>query len=260
MTNVQIEEWDLTATNLGRAAKQHYEVAVLPTGAIEPHNRHLPYGQDVRHTTWVARESCRRAWAGGGKVLCLPPIPFGVDCNLMDFPLAMHVSQQTLDAIVREVIVSCLRHGIVKFVIVNGHGGNDFTPLCRQVQCDLETHVFICDWWKVGADRYSEIFDRPDDHAGQMETSVAMALFPELVEAENAGSGTAAPFALEGLRKGYARTSRRFSQLNDHCAAGDPTGASADKGNAYLKIVVDRVAAFLAELSAAKVDKDFPHK
>ena len=57
-----IEEWDLTATNLSRVATRRFEVAVLPTAAVEPHNRHLPYGQDLRHATYVARESARRAW------------------------------------------------------------------------------------------------------------------------------------------------------------------------------------------------------
>ena len=66
-----------------------YEVAVLPTGAVEPHNLHLPYGQDVRHTVWIARRACAAAWKRGAAVVCLPAIPYGVDCNLMDFPLTI---------------------------------------------------------------------------------------------------------------------------------------------------------------------------
>jgi len=129
-----IHEWDLTETNLGRLSRRRYEVAVLPTAAIEPHNLHLPEGQDWRHTTWVARASCRRAWEKCESVICLPAIPYGVDCNLMDFPLAIHVSQATLDAMVREILLSLRHHGIRKMVILNGHGGNDFTPLVRQLQ------------------------------------------------------------------------------------------------------------------------------
>ncbi|MBN1846795.1 MAG: creatininase family protein, partial [Sedimentisphaerales bacterium] len=106
-----IEEWDLTATNLFRVRQRRYEVAVIPTGAIEPHNRHLPYGQDFRHTSWVARRCCRLAWAKTPSVICLPAIPYGVDCNLMDFPLTIHVSQATLDGLLREIIVSLRRHG-----------------------------------------------------------------------------------------------------------------------------------------------------
>jgi creatinine amidohydrolase len=254
-----IEEWDLASTNLHRVSARSYEVAVLPTAAVEPHNRHLPYGQDMLHATHVAREACRRAWAECPKVVCLPPLPFGVDCNLLDFPLAIHVSQRTLDTVIGDVAASLVKHGIRKLVLVNGHGGNSFAPLLRQLQHDLPIHVFLCNWWTVGSDHYQRIFEKPDDHAGEMETSVALALHPELVEAEHAGSGEAAPFRFEALRKGWVQTSRRFARLNDHCAVGDPKAATAEKGRRYLELVIGRIAAFLADLARSPIDRSFPH-
>ena len=138
-----INEWDLTKTNLYRLSQNKPEVAVLPVGAIEPHNRHLPEGQDFLHTSYVAEQSCKIAWEKSQSVICLPAIPYGIDCNLMDFPLAIHVSQSTLDAMVRDIIVSLHHYGIQKIVIINGHGGNDFTSLIRQIQCDLDVFVLI---------------------------------------------------------------------------------------------------------------------
>ena len=254
-----IEEWDIAATNLGRAAQRQYEVAVVPTAATEPHNRHLPEGQDFLHTTYVAREISRRAWDECESVVCLPAIPYGVDCNLMEFPLAVHVSQGTLDALLRDIIGSLRRHGIRKVVILNGHGGNDFAPFVRQIQCDLDVYVFVCNWWTVGSDAYDEIFEKPDDHAGEMETSIALALYPELVEDTGRGSGAVRPFRFEALEKGWVRTSRRFANLNDHCAAGDPTDASAEKGKRYLELVCSRVSRFLVELAKSPIDQYFPH-
>jgi len=255
-----IHDWDLTETNLERLAKRNYEVAVLPTAAIESHNRHLPEGQDWRHTTWVARRCCELAWGKCRSVICLPAIPYGVDCNLLDFPLTIHVSQDTLDRMVRDIITSLRSHGIRKIVIVNGHGGNDFVPLVRQIQCDLDVHVFLCNWWTVGKDKYGEIFEAPDDHAGEFETSVALALYPELVELEKAGDGKTKPFRFEALRKGWVRTSRNFSRLNDHCATGNPAKATAEKGKKYLDLVCGRIADFLAELADTPIDGDFPHQ
>jgi creatinine amidohydrolase len=254
-----IEEWDLTQTNLHRVSSRKYEVAVLPTAAIEPHNRHLPFGQDWKHTTYVAREVCRLAWEKAPSVLCLPAIPYGVDCNLMEYPLAIHVSQNTLDQMVREIIVSLHAHGIRKIVLLNGHGGNSFTALVRQIQCDLDVHVFLCNWWTVGLDKYSEVFENPDDHAGEMETSIAFELYPKLVEPDVAGNGKAKPFRFEALEKGWVTTSRRFAQLNDHCAVGDPSLASAEKGRKYLDLVCERVSAFLVGLALAPIDESFPH-
>ena len=252
------EPWKLASTPMAEIAKHTYEVAVLPLGATEPHNFHLPEGLDVLHATHVAERVCQMAWPRCRSIICLPPLPYGVDCNLSDFPLAIHVSQATLDAMIAEIIESLVGYGIRKVVLVNGHGGNDFTPLVRQIQCDLDAHVFLCNWWTVGMDRYGEIFDKPDDHAGEFETSVALALCPETVMLEEAGDGRPRPFRFEALNKGWVRTSRRFARLNDCCAAGDPTGATAEKGLAYLDLVCGRLADFLVELAATPIDEHFP--
>jgi len=254
-----INEWDLTKTNQFRLRKNKPEVVVIPTSAIEPHNLHLPEGQDFLHTSFVAEQVCKRAWQKCKKVICLPAIPYGVDCNLMDFPLAIHVSQNTLDAMLQDIITSLNSYGIKKFVIINGHGGNDFTPFIRQIQSDLGVHVFLSDWWKTALDRYDEIFEKKDDHSGEFETSIALALFPDLVELENAGDGLTRPFRFTALQKGWVKTSRRFANLNDHCAAGSPTDASAEKGKKYLEIVLQRLSDFLVELAESPIDEFFPH-
>jgi len=193
-------------------------------------------------------------------VLCLPTLPFGVDCNLMGFPMAIHVSQRVPDAMVREVIASCRRYDIRKFVLLNGHGGNDFKPLIRQIQCDMDVFVFGIDWWKVGRDKYDEVFTAPDDHGGQFETSVALALYPELVELAQAGDGSVREFRFEALRAGWAYTSRDFSKLTEQCAVGDPAGASAERGRRYLDLVIGRIAEFLVELATAPIDEHFPFR
>ncbi len=253
-----INEWDLTETNLGRLAQQKFEVAVLPIGAIEPHNRHLPEGQDFFHTTYVAKQSCQIAWDKCHSIIYLPTIPYGVDCNLMDFPFAIHVSQATLDTMVRDIISSLYHYKIRKIVIINGHGGNDFAPLVRQIQCDLDVHLFLCHWWKVGIDKYNEIFEKPDDHAGEFETSVALAICPDLVEIDKAEKALPRLFRFKALNQGWIQTSRRFKNLNDFCAVGDPANASAEKGRKYLDLVCQRIGEFLIDLAKTPIDKLFP--
>ena len=255
-----IADWMLIKTNQRRLKENMPEVAVIPTAAIEPHNLHLPIGQDFLHTSRIAERSLEKAWQKTQKVIALPALPYGVDCNLMDFPIAIHISQKVLDAMLREIVQSLLHYGIHKIVILNGHGGNDFIPFIRQIQYELDVHVFQIDWWKVGADKYSEIFAKPDDHAGEMETSVALALYPELVELKYAKDGTAKPFSMEALRKGWAKTSRRFIRLNDHCAAGNPAEAAAEKGKKYLDITIGRIADFLVDLAETPIDENFPQQ
>ncbi len=67
-------------------------------------------------------------------------------------------------------------------------------------------------------------------------------------------------FRFEALRKGGVRTSRDFAKLNDHCAAGDPAGASAEKGREILDIVCERISTFLVELAQSPIDELFPHE
>jgi creatinine amidohydrolase len=253
-----IREWELASTNLRRLRRRKYEVAVIPVGATEAHNLHLPEGQDLFMVDAIARESCRLAWRKRPRVICLPAVPYGVDCNLMDFPLTMHVRQATLDALLRDLIESLRRHGIRKVVIFNGHGGNDFLPFVRQVQCDLDVHVFLCNVWEVGRDQFKRIFAAPDDHGGEMETSLALELWPDLVEMGHARNAQARPYRLEALTRGWVRTSRTFSRLNAFCAVGDPLAANAAKGKEYFDLTCRRLGGFLAELAAARIDRKFP--
>tara|TARA_B100000809_G_C15138394_1_gene531715 strand:+ start:2415 stop:3200 length:786 start_codon:yes stop_codon:yes gene_type:complete len=255
-----INEWDLTQTNQARLLKQSPKVAVLGTSAIEAHNYHLPEGQDFLHTEAIVKRVTKLAWDKTKSVICLPTLPYGVDCNLMDFPLTIHVKQATLDLMISEIISSLTHHGINKILLINGHGGNDFTALVRQIQSDLTVHMFWCSIYDVGKDKHSEIFDNIDDHAGELETSIALALFPEMVELDQANSGAYRKFKFEALEKGWIKTSRNFSRLNDHCCNADPRLATARKGEEYLEFISTRISDFLIELAETEVDKYFPHK
>lgn len=254
-----IPEWNLLYTTQRRIKDRKYEVAVIPTGATEAQHLHLPEGQDVLHTSWIANRACELAWPQCESVICLPAIPFGVDCNLLAFPLSIHVSQHHLDALITDVIKSLRHHGIRKIVILNGHGGNDFGPLVRQVQHDLDVHVFRCDWWAFGQDHYDQIFSTPEDHSGEMETSVALHLYPEYVEFQHAQDAVSRPWAFEALRKGWVKTSRDFGKINEYGACGNPLGATAEKGKRFLDLVCERLSGFFVELARAPVGEFFPH-
>jgi|TARA_B100001105_G_scaffold38924_1_gene27837 creatinine amidohydrolase len=254
-----INEWNLAQTNQARLKKQMPNVAVLGASAIEAHNYHLPEGQDFLHTEAIVKRVAQMAWVKTNSVICLPTIPYGVDCNLMEFPLTIHVKQATLDLMLTEIVASLAHHGIRKILLINGHGGNDFTPLVRQIQADLDVFMFWCHVYEVGQDKHNEIFDTADDHAGELETSMALALFPDLVELEQANSGVSRPFQFDALEQGWIKTSRKFSNLNDHCGNSDPSLATAEKGQQYLDFICQRISNFLIELAEAKINDHFPH-
>ena len=255
-----INEWDLTQTNQARILNRPPTVAVLGTSAIEAHNYHLPEGQDFLHTDAIVKKVTQMAWDKTKSVICLPTLPYGVDCNLMEFPLTIHVRQSTLDLMITEIVSSLKHHGIKKILLINGHGGNDFSALIRQIQSDLDIHMFWCNMYEVGKDKHKKIFENVDDHAGELETSIALALFPDIVELEKANNGDYRKFRFDALEKGWIKTSRNFSKLNDYCCNADPRLASAEKGEEYLELIYSRISNFLIELAEAEDDEYFPHK
>jgi creatinine amidohydrolase len=80
------------------------------------------------------------------------------------------------------------------------------------------------------------------------------------VDMKCARNAKARPFRFEALEKGWVKTSRTFSKLNDLCAVGDPRPATAEKGRRYFHLTCRRLGGFLAELAEAKIDKLFPHR
>src|SRR5262245_57633546 len=98
-----MQPWLLEELNFGwvREQREPFQVAVLPMGATEPHNYHLPYGNDFLTVRRVGERICAEAYRRGARVVLLPTIPFGVDSNLLQFPLTMHVSLRALEAVLR---------------------------------------------------------------------------------------------------------------------------------------------------------------
>jgi creatinine amidohydrolase len=231
-----------------------YEVAVLPWGATEAHNYHLPYATDTIQCDHVAGEAARRAWEAGAKVVVLPTVPFGVNTGQLDVKLDVNMNPSTQAAVLRDVVDALSRQGLPKLVVMNGHGGNDFRQMIRELQPQFPG-VFLCqvNWYTVVDP--GPFFDEPGDHAGEMETSVMLHVAPELVRPlATAGEGRSRPFALRALREGWAWTPRAWSRATFDTGVGDPSRATAEKGQRYFEAVTGKIASFLIELAALDLD------
>ncbi len=255
--------WKLAETNYGLVKGTRFEVAVLPLGATEPHNLHLPYGTDCFEAETVGEHICAAAHEHGAKVILLPTIPYGTETNQMAFPLAMNLNPSTLLAVVRDLVDSLTHHGIHKIVLLNSHGGNDLKPVLRELYGRDGAKLFLCNWYQVLADIDRELFAERDDHAGEMETSFGLAFFPELVArrpdgALSADDGAKRPTRFEAVNRGWVSITRPWHLLTTNSGAGNPCAATAEKGDRLMKALVERLAPFLVELSAAKLDAEFP--
>jgi creatinine amidohydrolase len=258
-----VNHWVLAEANYGQVRDAAFEVAVLPFGATEPHNLHLPYGTDMFEGDAIGRAICGEAVKRGAKVVLLPTIPFGNQTNMRRFPLALNLNPSTLLRVADDLVESLVNSGLRKILLLNMHGGNELKSTVRELSSKHEVQLFICNWWEVLADVYDEIFDEPEDHAGEMETSVALACFPDLVAREPAGGlaaddGTTRPFRFEAMRRGWVRTSRAWHLLTSNSGAGNPHAATREKGERAIGVLVERLAPFLVELSRADLDASFP--
>ena len=247
----------LSETNYGQVKARPFEVAVLPLGATEPHNLHLPYGTDTYQVEVVGRLACEKAHDRGASVALLPAIPYGTETNQMRFPMAMNLDPSTLGRVIADLVDSLAKHGVMKCVLLNGHGGNDLKWILRELHLKTPVRLFACHWWRVAADRYKDIFEDPGDHAGELETSMILAHRPDLV-AEGADEGSMAPTRFEAVNKGYVEITRAWHLLTTNSGAGDPAPSTAAKGEALTEVVVDRLAAFLVDLAASPLDDRFP--
>jgi creatinine amidohydrolase len=224
-----------------------FEIAILPWGATEAHNYHLPYATDNVQCDWIAAEAARVAWERGAKVIVLPTVPFGVNTGQLDIPLTINMNPSTQIAVLRDVVDALDGQGLRKLVLLNGHGGNDFRQMIREVS--PRTKVFICavDWWKVVDP--AGFFEKSGDHAGELETSVMMHVAPDLVRPlGEAGAGAAKRPRPRAMREGWAWSPRAWTRVTADTGIGDPSRASADKGARYTEAVVGRIADFLVEL------------
>lgn len=248
-----IRPWILAETNWRAVSGTAYDVAVLPWGATEAHNWHLPYATDVIQCDHVAAEAARLAWERGARAIVLPTVPFGVQTGQLDIPLCLNLNPTTQLAILRDLADSLAGQGVRKLVILNGHGGNDFRVLIRELQ--PRVNVFLCaiNWWSCVDPR--PFFDQPGDHAGELETSVMMHVAPGLLlPLEQAGPGRERTARIAGLREGWAWAPRRWTAVTDDTGVGDPSAATAQKGAAFFRAVTERIGGFLVELAAADVD------
>ena len=250
MTN---NELDLTKANYGTVKELEYALAVLPWGATEPHNLHLPYTTDSILAQALSVDAAdavkKRANIG---CMVLPPITLGSqNPGQWSLPFCIHTRYETQKAILTDIVSSLYRQGLRKLIIVNGHGGNAFKNMVRDLAYDypdftLATAIWFC----VDPATY---FEAADDHAGELETSVMMHYHPELVNLEDAGAGTSKDFAIESLRNKTGWIPRDWSKASIDTGIGCPYLATSSKGAAYASACVHQLSLLFEEIATKAI-------
>lgn len=241
--------------------EQEWQAAVLPFGATEPHNLHMPYGTDTFQVQAIAERACERAYQAGARVALLPAIPYGVNTNHLRIPgaLACSLTPTTLLHVLTDLVDSLERQGVRKLVLLNGHGGNELKPLLRELHHRSSVFLCLCDWFRMARDVYPDLFEEPGEHADEIETSLGLAFFPEFMHPELADDGAAKPSRFEAINRGWISITRPWHLVSANTGLGNPRAASADKGRRLMDVLTERLGDFLIDLASAPMEESFPY-
>ncbi|MGA1871291.1 MAG: creatininase family protein [bacterium] len=233
------------------------DIALLPVGSIEQHGPHLPLDTDSFDAEYLAckvAESCSTP-----KPIVLPLIPYGVSYHHEDFHGTISIRNETLAHFVYEIGMSVAQNGIKKLVIINGHGGNTPSLQFAAQMINRDAHIFTCvDTGETSDSDISKIVETPNDvHAGEIETSTAMAIRPDSVRVDKRQafvphfSSLYLNFSSKKSVEWYARTSR-ISAIG---VLGDPTKANKEKGERIWEIMIKNLVEFVEHLKNTSLEE-----
>ena len=243
---------DLSVSNLGTARQSKYAIALLPWGATEPHNQHLPYLTDAILSHDIAVDAAAIARDTYGiPAMVLPPVTMGSqNPGQRDQPFCIHARYNTQRAILTDIVASLHHQGMRKLVIINGHGGNNFKNMIRDLAVDYPDFLIATtEWFTIVPP--NGFFEEKDDHAGELETSVMLHYHPERVNMALAGEGKSRPFALSSLNEKIAWTPRNWQKVTTDTGIGNPRKATPEKGERYARAVTEKLCRLLTELADA---------
>jgi len=240
-----------------RTRLKEVDLALLPVGAIEQHGRHLPLDTDAFDAERLAREVA--AACSDPLPLVLPTLPYGVSYHHEDFSGTIAISSDVLARLVFDIGISAARNGIAKLVIVNGHGGNTPALQLAAQKINCEAHIFTCvDTGETSDADIAQLCETPNDvHAGEIETSTALANRPALVQMGKARrfvprfSSRYLNFSSRRSVEWYARTAR----ISKHGVLGDPTRATRDKGEQMWAVMVRNLLELVEDLKGMTLDE-----
>lgn len=216
--------------------ERKFQKAILAIGSCEAHGYHLAEGTDTLVSYML---SCKIADHFDDMVV-LPPVTVGYSAHYDDFPLSLTLQYDTITQVIYDILESCLRNGIERIFIMNGHDGN-IAPIeiaCRKIKEKYRNAKMAAlpQWWVTAGEVLpSDTFEVWNGlgHAGEGESSIAYYLFPQWNQPEYAKG-----FVPDRLPE-YVDVKWDFSELTSTGATGDPTKATPEKG----KMMADAIEA-----------------
>lgn len=231
-----------------------FEKVILPLGSLESHGYHLPFGTDALTAYLIALDIAARLQ----NTVVLPPLNYGMSEHYKTFSFCVSLQFETETAILRDIFESVYREGIRKVFIMNGHDGNiasiEVAARSAKVAHSDFKIVSLDAWWKMVGDivppGFFEVWNGLG-HGGEGETSICLALFPELCDPSKAAG------VVPSLPP-HVDVKWTFNELTNVGASGDPTKGTLEKGKKMREILVDTVVQIISDLDKNNWDYRSP--
>ncbi|HWO77446.1 MAG TPA: creatininase family protein [Bacillus sp. (in: firmicutes)] len=217
------------------AAIEEFPVAILPLGATEQHGHHLPLGVDIFLAESLSKIICEQTGA-----ILLPSLPFGYSWVWRDIPGTVSLQQHHVEAVIKDIAHSLNRYGVKTLILVNGHDSNNSSmkyatrELLDEVDMDV-IYLFYPDIQHVMKQYCDSETWHGMIHACEFETSLMLAVKPELVDMSKAVKEYPEKPPL------YGRSTMSLGDLSKSGVFGDATLASKEKGEKLLQIFADKM-------------------
>lgn len=244
-------KWEeLTSPEFIEAVERSGKTCVIPLGILEKHGAHLPLGTDLISV----RETVLRA-AEKEYVIVFPEFYFGQIYEARQQPGTVAYSPQTVMNVLQETCDELHRNGIEKIILVNGHGGNSsLLPYFCQTQLEKQKDYALYLFRPQDSQAYQEKLQQMrqtgwDGHAGETETSLMLAVDPELVRLDRANDQSGKDLdRLNTLTNAYTAI-WWYARYPNHYA-GDGSYGTTEMGTLILDNEVDQLTEMIRSVKA----------
>lgn len=214
-----------------RASKDKIKHVLIPIGSLEQHGGHLPISTDS-----IIIDNIANAVAEKIPLLVLPTIPYGISFEHKPF-FNISLSSTTLSRAISEICLSLYEYELPKIIILNGHHGNK--GILQYISQSVERSIFQKS--NIYTINYWQLLDRDFDHAGFVETSLMLAIRPELVNMTKARRGSVDSTLLPAVTSSFLNTPSSFIKITNTGVLGDPMDASPKEGKKLLKDITKKI-------------------
>ncbi len=240
-------EWiNLKAKQLRELGATGTTIAMVPVGSIEQHGPHLPVQVDALLVGEVARRAARLV-AQTDPIVVVPTIWSGLAEHHMSLGGTLTLDLPTFHALIRCVVTSLVRNGFRKIVLVNGHGGNmtGLNAIVGNLSVEHSLPIALTTYWVAAEAEFARILEAQTTvkHACEAETSMVLALRPDLVSMELL-DGVDVPAEWAGGQADVF-VFRSVGSWSPSGVAGVPSAATAEKGERLLNAAASAIAARL---------------